>query len=464
MTSSRTSSGSLRVAGAVVLCVALAACAGRQRLADEPASDPPVARLVLYPVHNLAGMSVPAAEIGADIEAALRDRGVEVVSGARLERVLSRHRIRSVAGVDGEAVKVLGEEFDVTGILLPVVHLHRASSPPQFGIALRLVSVSDPPVILWMDSVASSGDESPGLLGRGLVTDYAVLRRKVIGRIADSLAGQLGGRSARAREPSGRRFRPGVAYRSPSLEMGGRTSVAVLPFGNDSGREGAGEVLTLEFVRQLHRSARFEVIEPGVVRRQLLAHRVGAEGGVSVDAARLLVETLDAGLVLVGRVYEYVETTDAATAPRVNFSVQIVEREHGEMVWMSTSFGRGDDGVWFFDAGRVGNASALSARMVAGVVRGALRGKPSADETAFDVRRLGTRQATRSSPSVPRGRVAGAPDLDATTAPPPIRAKKQRVEPDPTATSERPGEGSEIATAAPAGPVAAPTETIEGVP
>jgi hypothetical protein len=147
----------------------------------------------------------------------------------------------------------------------------------------------------------------------------------------------------------------------------GRRSIAVLPFRNQSGRRAANDVLFGQFVAQLARSGAFEVLDPGIVREELLAHRIVLEGGVSLDNAIAMLDLLQADLVVSGYV-EVFESTAGTGPPKVEFSAFVLDRKTGELVWSSASSGAGDDGVWFFGAGRVYTAAALSCRMVRGVV------------------------------------------------------------------------------------------------
>jgi len=83
------------------------------------------------------------------------------------------------------------------------------------------------------------------------------------------------------------------------------------------------------------------------------------EGGVSVDAARLVLDDLEADLVLAGYVREFAEGAD----PAVDITILVLEREQGAIVWESTSHATGGQGVWFFDRGQISTATALLCRM-----------------------------------------------------------------------------------------------------
>jgi hypothetical protein len=232
---------------------------------------------------------------------------------------------------------------------------------------MRLVEAGALPVVLWADAVARSGDDAPGLLGLGIVRTVAELERGVVSGLARSLSRYAHGlRGESCGEPG--RYGPRRSFRGPELDDVGRRVVAVLPFANETSRREAGEVVLVQFVAQLARSGSFTVLDPGVVREELLANRIVLEGGVSVDNAVAILDLLQADLVLSGDVQVYAQPSGVRMPADVEFTSYVLDRSTGELVWSSASEGGSDDGVFFFGAGRVHTVSALSCRMVRGVV------------------------------------------------------------------------------------------------
>jgi hypothetical protein len=64
----------------------------------------------------------------------------------------------------------------------------------------------------------------------------------------------------------------------------------------------------------------------------------------------------------------YDEPESIATPPRVEFSLRALDTHNGQAIWSSFSHGRGDEGVFFFDVGRISTAQALSSEMVGALV------------------------------------------------------------------------------------------------
>jgi hypothetical protein len=329
-------------------------------------------RVAVLPPDNLSSGSVPTRELRDAVELALARRGVEVVSGDLVERFLARYRLRYTGGIDGAAAKAAGEEMGVDGVIITSVEQYVAGESPRLALTLRLVAANDQATLLWVDGISRAGDEKPGLLGLGIIGDMRKLEAKVLPRLADSLGRFLEGHGPAAPPcPDGGRFRPKVPYRSPMMDPKQTYTVAVVPFRNLTARRGPGEVVALTFVRQMAAVPNFKVLEPGVVRDLLLRFRIIMEGGVSVDQVRTILGALGADLVVAGDVFEFV----ASGVPNVNFNATILEGHTGRIVWQSTSYNRGDDGVFFFDAGMVSTSSALTCRMVRSAVDGMFTAK-----------------------------------------------------------------------------------------
>jgi TolB-like protein len=267
------------------------------------------------------------------------------------------------------------------------VELYSAARPPKLALTMRLVSATDEPKILWVDGASRTGDESPGLLGMGLLGSLEEVQSRVLSGLAGSLVAFLEGQRGQAgRCQVERRFKPRSAFRAPVLDDDEPRSVAVLPFINESSRRDAGEVLALHFLRQLAASGAFAVVDPGDIRQELVEHRITMEGGVSLDTARVIFETLRSDFVLSGVIREFEDRTSSVGTVKVSFTAVMLDRVRNEIVWSSTSTAEGTKAVWFFGAGTVATASALACRMVSTVVDGMI-GKSSrgARETPANV-------------------------------------------------------------------------------
>jgi len=345
----------------LALCFCLAACGGfRQQPAPRGA---PVASIAVFPLENLSGSAVPLKSIKTSLSEELRQRGLHLLEEDTLERFMAKHRVRYTAGIDEEIAHALKEETGVEGALLTSIELYSEGVVPKIALTSRLVSTGDAPTILWVDGVGMAGDDHPGILNLGLINDSRVFLRKALGMIGESLASRMARKEGRrGTAKAERKFRPRIAYRS-DLEGEQKYTVAVAPFFNKSDRKNAGDVLVLQFVRALHGLGNFEVIEPGLVRKAFLNMRIIMDEGVSLEDAQALFAVLGADLVLGGEVLDYQDYQGPVGVAKVNFTVQLIERKNRMVVWSSESYNQGDDGVFFFDWGKVNTAHAMAIQM-----------------------------------------------------------------------------------------------------
>jgi hypothetical protein len=322
-------------------------------------------RMAVLPIENLSGTAAPLKEIGKAIISGLKVRGVDVLEDDALEKFMAKHRIRYVGGIDKNVGQSFAKETRTSGVLITSLELYSEMNPPKIALTSRLVSTGDNPVILWIDGIGLAGDDSPGILGLGLIEDMKTLREKAFSSLLDSLTEYMQSQQGSASiKKAKKKFRPKIAYRSPVVEPDRKYTVAVIPFFNRSGRKFGGEIMVLHFVRLLKESGDLDVIEPGKVRQQLLGLRLVMDQGVSLADADAISAMLNVDLIITGEVNDYQDYEGKGGKPKVDFTAMIIERKSREVVWSSSSYNEGDDGVFFFDWGRVNTAYAMASQMV----------------------------------------------------------------------------------------------------
>jgi TolB-like protein len=141
-------------------------------------------------------------------------------------------------------------------------------------------------------------------------------------------------------------------------------TIAVVPFFNRSPKKNAGDIMTLQFVKELTKQEDFTVIEPGIVRQQFLNMRVIMSEGISSSDIDLIASNINADLILTGKVMDYQDDLALYGQPKVFFSVMLIDRSSKKIVWASTSYNKGNDAVTVFDWGRVNSANEMVSEMV----------------------------------------------------------------------------------------------------
>jgi TolB-like protein len=333
------------------------------------------ALIAVLPFENLSASPAPLVEMRQAFLERLRSAGMNLLPEAELEAFMARHRLRYTGGLGKAAALAFREEAGVAAVLITDLTLFDDIDPPRVALAARLVATGTEPRIVWADSFATAGNEAPGLLDLGMVHDVGILRDRALQGLTASLAAHLTGRQ---HQPKGdRAFRPRVQYRSRDFAADRTYTVAILPFVNRSGRRFAGELLALHFLEELERAGAFRVMEPGLVREELLRLRIIIPEGASLDTAGILFDRLKVDLLLSGKVLSYEDQAGTAGAPQAYFTVQVIDQENQEMIWSSQSSNAGNDGVFLFEQGWVRTAQDLATRMAREVVRGlAAPGRP----------------------------------------------------------------------------------------
>jgi TolB-like protein len=325
--------------------------------------------IAVLPFENLSASPAPLKEIRASLTERLRKRGLNLLGEEELFSLMAKHRIRYPGGIDRQVSEIFRKDAGVGAVLITSLELYMDQNPPKVAIVSRLASTGTSSTVTWADSAALSGDDAPGFLDLGLVENMKILMPKALDRLADSLASRLLPGERHFPRWRGRgRFRPRGFFRAPGLSRNKSYRIAVLPVVNHSSRKYAGEMLAGVMIEQLMKAGGFEVLEPGTLREVLLRYRIVTPEGASLDTADLLFDQLNVDLILTGKVMDYEDTREPRGAPRVTFFVQVIERQGKDVVWASHSTNLGDEGVFFFDMGKVTTAHALASIMAAEAV------------------------------------------------------------------------------------------------
>jgi hypothetical protein len=322
-------------------------------------------KIAVFPAFNLSGNAAPLAALRSQVIEDLKNADATLIEDDILDGAITKNRIRYLGGLDKETAQALRRDAGADCVLITTLELYSEVVPPKIALTARLVSTGSRTEILWIDGVGMAGDDSPGLLALSLVEDPQKLTRRAVRHLAQSLTLFLSGQGkpAHSRSPRGK-FAPEIVYRKAFISDDKTYQVAVVPFFNPSARTFAGEILALHFVRQLWALDKFRVIEPGVVRQQLLKSRIIMNSGISLADADLIGHELNADLILNGKVIDYQDYRGYSGIAKVDFAAELFERASREVVWSVKSYHQGDDGVFFFDWGRVNTAYAMASQMV----------------------------------------------------------------------------------------------------
>jgi hypothetical protein len=354
----------------ITILACFSSAAAQNDAGTEAVDDPRIGgveklKIAVFPIFNLSGSPAPLKTISWLLTEELKNADATFIAGEDLDRVITKYRIRYLGGLDGSTAQAMRDEAGADGVLIPSLELYSETIPPKIALTARLVSTKDPMEILWIDGIGMAGDDAPGLLAYRLVKDPQILTRRAVRHLAlslmDFLSGQL--KPIDSRTPK-EKFGPELIYRTAVLAGDKTQAVAVVPFFNPSARSFAGEILALHFVRELWAHENLRVIEPGVLRDQLLKSRIIMDSGISLAQADLIAHYLHVDFILNGKVIDYQDYRGYNGTAKVDFSAQLFDSASREVVWSVKSYHAGDEGIFFFDWGRVNTAYALAADMV----------------------------------------------------------------------------------------------------
>ncbi len=341
------------------------------------------ALIAFLPVENLSGAAAPLEEIEQSFSELMVNKGFSFLDREKLSAFMAKYRWRNTGFVSSRISQNLRSETGAEAVLITSVESYQEGQSPRISLIARLVLCAEQPKIIWIESVGLTGNDNPGLLGLGLIRESELLVKKAELALLESLERYLAGEedtqrlwyqpgdeeAARKNKPEislDERFLPRSYHRATQFEPAASYSVAVVPFLNEYARENAGFVMPLHMIEALHSYENLEVFEPGLVREYLLRYRLIMPAGPSLAISDILSSptTIDADLVLSGQVFDYQGTEGT---PKVDFSVQLFNGKKREVVWWSRSYAKGNEGVYFFDVGRIRSVQGLADPMAAAV-------------------------------------------------------------------------------------------------
>ncbi|HEY3307057.1 MAG TPA: hypothetical protein VGJ93_01255 [Desulfuromonadaceae bacterium] len=383
-------------------------------------------RIAIFPLENLSGGPAPLKELDQELSRVVRQYGILLTEPGSVEGFIESNQIRYLGGIDERTAALLSEKTGADAVLISTLELYSDVSPPKFSLICRLVSLKGLPEIIWMDSVGIAGDDQPGFLGLGLINDLKILRAKGLVAIAGSLKGFITSPPPRRRLlSSGRkeeepfsilnlirgikkekpllnqqlglmrtgdqaekpytvedllqkmkaqgglflsRYSPRDWYSSQDMLVNQEKTIAIIPFFNRSTRKHAAELQVLHLAKQLVLDGSFRVLELGVIRDKMLSMHVIMTDGISIPSMDLITISLGVDLLLNGLIFDYLDTVGYGSYPKIDFSMQMYERESKKILWSSHSHNQGDDGVFFFDYGRIATTGALADKMCRALV------------------------------------------------------------------------------------------------
>jgi TolB-like protein len=166
----------------------------------------------------------------------------------------------------------------------------------------------------------------------------------------------------------------GIAGCSPKLtsarlteqQLPAGAKIAVLPFENLSGKEGASEKITEYFVMALQGKKNIEICEFGEVYNHMRQYRVRSTSLLTSNQIDSLSFALGINYVVAGSVLDFRETDNQylGKVPQVSLNVRLIDCGSHKTVWTGVVNARGDQSEWIFGIGAVRSLEELAHSVV----------------------------------------------------------------------------------------------------
>jgi len=142
--------------------------------------------------------------------------------------------------------------------------------------------------------------------------------------------------------------------------------IAVLPFENLSGKEGASEKITEYFVMALQGKKNIEICEFGQVYDQMRRFRVRSATLLTNNQIDSLSAALGISYIMAGSVLDFLETDNQylGKVPQVSINVRLIDCTSHKTVWIGVANARGDQSEWVFGIGAIRSLEELAHAVV----------------------------------------------------------------------------------------------------
>ena len=142
--------------------------------------------------------------------------------------------------------------------------------------------------------------------------------------------------------------------------------IAVLPFENLSGKEGASEKITEYFVMALQTKGNLDICEYGQIYERLRQFRVRSATLLTNTQIDSLSAALGINYIVAGSVLDFRETVNQylGKVPQVSLNVRLIDCASHKTVWVGVANARGDQSEWVFGIGAIRSLEELAHAVV----------------------------------------------------------------------------------------------------
>lgn len=311
---------------------------------QENKNDPAV-RIAIFPFENFSDDKDALPKIIPVIRSRLEKKGIEIIDGDGLDKILLRERIRYRGYIPRGLARKIRAELNVNAILIGAVSSFYAGADPVIGLSARLVDSSSG-YILWANQATAAGGDFSKILDLGKITSID----KLIPRVVDRLLADF-------------------TTAPPQKETEAPYRIAVMPFQNKSKAREAGIIVTYMTLTELSRNKRFMPVEYGDIRQSIIDARIRRRGEIDYKSMDEMSKSLGVDGFLIGTVEAYPEKYDPLFPPEVAINIRLVDAHKKKILWYDSHQLNGDDNIFILDWGKMRTADQVAYKVISTLIK-----------------------------------------------------------------------------------------------
>lgn len=275
----------------------------------------------------------------------LVSKGYEILDDESMNKFMIKERIRTTGCVCNDIAIKMGKELNIQAILTGTINTYIKDDNPQFGLTMRLISLSDGSVI-WAVHSAGTGDDFAGVLEIGKIKSMEKLINRILDKALKTFSASI---TKRASEDS---------YK-----------IAVMPFQNSSKIKDSGNIITYMFLTELFKNDKYFPVEYGEVKRLIVDLRVREKGELDLNLVSEIAARAGIDGVLVGSVDLYRKGSGTDMAPEAEISARLIDARKKKVIWCNSYYFKGDDDIFILDWGRIRSVENAAYKVVKKLVK-----------------------------------------------------------------------------------------------
>lgn len=334
-------------------------------LGTAPAGGAARERIVVVPFENLPRAGAARPVVTPAVEAALAEKGYEVVAGEATEEFLHARRIRYLDSLTAaQAVELQLATGADAALVGSIVVYDGREADPQVALAAKVIGSKGD--VLWSNVEGLTAAQTEGAFGLGKAKAVDEVARRAVRRLLEPLPrGKLA--PVRVDRPAGGGAPPRV-YRARE-QVGKHLRICVLPLVNLTDDRDAPRVLDAVLEHRLSERSDVTAVQPAELRAAIVEAKLRAPSQMSPDQLREVGKIVGTPLFLRGTILGFGRSSaEGVSAPEIEIYLTLVDVESGRTLWSGLHRRSGAEYEKLLRFGVVREQTSLANRVVAELI------------------------------------------------------------------------------------------------